>query len=255
MACFIVATTLIVVDALAAPPRVIGDSDQTTPLHVGPIPPDFTSPSPRSIPAPEDIAHAIGWMQGAQCTAFHIGQRRAVTAGHCVLPQGGDRSNFACGQRIAWAYQGDSAATATSPESSWCLTVERARNVDEDDYAVLLVDVAPSASIRLSTRPTTTDTPLQIAGYPSGPPLSYPSQGCSAHTGDETKVPALKGRDWIVAYKCDTDRGSSGSPVLRTDDWSVVGVHDAGIQTNAFNNDGWNWATAAAHVTAALATH
>jgi hypothetical protein len=240
--------------AAAHTSRMIGETNETTPLPANETPPDIVPPDGRSRPPPDDISEAVGWWRPPGCTVFHIGNGRGITAGHCVLPAGRG-SNLPCRGTIEWGVRQEGLVTTPDPNTSTCLKVVTATNQDEVDFAVVRFDVAPSAVVHLSTRNPARNASIQILGYPAGPPLAYLANGCNLHFGNETQIAALENKPWIVAYKCDTDRGSSGSPIFRTDDWTVIGVHNAGEQTDAGTNDGWNWGTPASLVLEALGDH
>jgi hypothetical protein len=254
--------SLVAHSAASAPPLarddhrsvLVGDTDSTKPLSTGKTPSNFTPAHPQATPPPANLPAAVGWLEGAKCTVFHVGNGLAVTAGHCFLPGGGEHSSpFACSDSVRWGVEqlrGSNVLVDTG--SSQCRRGVVARYKDEEDYAVVRVDPAPSVFLTWSDAVPPRGTPLQLLGYPSGPPLQYPAGGCSAHPGSDTPWDALK-QSWIVAYKCDTALGNSGSPVFRADNWSVVAIHSGGKQSDALTNDGWNWATTISQVSKVLA--
>jgi V8-like Glu-specific endopeptidase len=191
-------------------------------------------------------------MESVGCTVFHIGGGKAVTAGHCFLPSGGEKTRIECVGEIQWGVHQADTTRPANIETSACTMVERVRDSNDVDFAVIRVDPPPSFSLHLTSKAALRGLPIQILGYPDGPPISYPANGCALHPGGDTSLDELRNKPWIIAYKCDTNLGSSGSPVFRTDDWTVLAVHHGGALTNPTNNDGWNWATAADQVEAAL---
>ncbi len=177
---------------------------------------------------------------GGVCTGTHIGNGYVLTAGHCILPEGqeGVRMNQECGNiSMYWGYRGSPETGAPKPlvnMVSQCAKVIYAElnnkpGKESKDFAVLKMNSAPSAFIRLSTSGTraSNGTKLTIFGYPQGRPLEW-SQYC--------KMDSLQGEPARFAHVCDTEPGNSGSTILAINSSGVpyvVGIHDAG--TDSFN--------------------
>lgn len=200
---------------------------------------------------PPSHAEAIGWIETRNCTAFHVGKGVVVTAGHCFPGVQQLSINTPCNYEVRWGVQQTKTGGGNWAQSgtSRCTHIRAAVADQFEDWAVFTVAPIPRSKLAVAPNSTATGAPLQIIGHAKGPPLYYSEGGCTGRSAADTRLDYLRDRDWIVAYKCSTEKGSSGSPVFRTDSWEVVGVHNYGVTTNESTGDGINWATAVTHAT------
>lgn len=200
--------------------KIIGDNDLTPVLQNGANIPEKYRP----------IINAFGRMSMG-CTATHIGNGLAITAGHCFGSRVSEQrqDNVPCGTStiIEWGYRQDSPAYLTSK----CVTILALEKNRDRDYAIFTLDNVPSASVsfNLSARPKE-KTAITIFGFPQKRPLEW-SKTCEVRPGSVGK--------WGVdefSHQCDTEPGNSGSTVLNDSTLEIIGIHDGGIAP-------WNYAT------------
>jgi V8-like Glu-specific endopeptidase len=162
------------------------------------------------------------------CTATHIGDGIAVTAGHCFNAPSQRKDKVPCsGITVRWGLRKDKAAYMTST----CSIILAEQTNSDRDYAIFRVDPVPPVHIDVdhAARPPV-DTPITIFGHPQGRPLEW-SNTCLLK-------PASSG-GWGLdhfSHQCDTEPGSSGSSVLDDVSLKVIGIHDGGTTK-------WNYAT------------
>lgn len=171
---------------------------------------------------------------GGVCSGTHIGNGYVLTAGHCLMNnQYGEKLNQDCSNiRVLWGYRGSPATGSPKPavsQVSYCQKIVYAELSKDRDFAILKMDSAPSASVKLSNTGAriSNGTRLTIFGYPQGRPLEW-----SNYCGSQ-QIPQLP---TMFAHNCDTEPGNSGSTILAINESgvpSVVGIHDSG--TEAFN--------------------
>jgi V8-like Glu-specific endopeptidase len=162
------------------------------------------------------------------CTATHIGNGLALTAGHCFHATSTRTDNVACpGVNVQWGFRKDKPSYLTST----CSVVLAMEQSGARDYAIFKVAPVPPVGVEidLSARPDV-DTTLTIFGHPARRPLEW------------SKVCPLKPSSaggWGIdqfSHQCDTEPGSSGSTILDDTTLKVVGIHDGG-------NTQWNYGT------------
>jgi len=162
------------------------------------------------------------------CTATHIGNGLAITAGHCFEAPEKRIDNKPCDNiTIDWGYRKDKAPYLRSK----CVVILAAELNDQRDYAIFRVDVAPPVSVELdlSARPKS-GTAITIFGHPQLRPLEW-SQTCTL----ESSTNGNWGKDQF-SHQCDTEPGNSGSTVIDDTTLKIVGIHDGGRVP-------WNYAT------------
>lgn len=171
---------------------------------------------------------AVGRMlfeqQGAlfACTGFLVSAFDLfLSAHHCVSTQAGvdslevtfDYQARDCGGKLlepARTYAGDQLVTASAPF----------------DMALMSLAGGPAARhgyLPLSTREPTQGEPLYLPQHPNGDLKKVSVAGCQVSTPQVDG--GAPGSDF--GHQCDTEPGSSGSPVLDLDD-QVVGLHHIG---------------------------
>lgn len=167
----------------------------------------------------------IGKMTGG-CTAFHLGHGIVATAGHCLTIQTPSLEDDSCHTvDIAW---GETADNQTKQRSR-CMKVLEHQLDDNADYALIVVDPAPEASIEIQADVRAQGFAEQalVIGFPKDKTLSF-SDPCSTSWSD------TEADNRIFHHRCDTLPGNSGSPVLDVESARVIGIHngDADNQEN-----------------------
>jgi V8-like Glu-specific endopeptidase len=173
------------------------------------------------------LVNAFG-MMNMGCTATHIGDGLALSAGHCFRATKERQNNIPCGNvSIAWGVMKDAPAYLTTK----CVTILAMEWSSERDYAIFTLSGFPSASVEvdLSSRPRQ-NTAITIFGFPQKRPLEW-SQTCIVGSSAEGGYGADQ-----FSHQCDTEPGNSGSTVLDDNTLKVVGIHDGGKVP-------WNYAT------------
>lgn len=163
------------------------------------------------------------------CTATHIGNGLAVTAGHCFKETPYPRTNnISCGgATVEWGFRKDKAPYMTSK----CVKILAAELGDDRDYAIFVVSPVPPASIEPDFRTRTVQgTKITMFGHPQTRPLEW-SKVCTVEPGENGPWGADQ-----FSHQCDTEPGNSGSSVIDDTTLKVVGIHDGGRVP-------WNYAT------------
>lgn len=184
------------------------------------------------------------------CTGFLIGQSLLMTNEHC-MPAALTAPHATCRGIIdaLFAYD-DDAATPTTFECDQVLST----NVGLD-YAVLQLKGTPGQSwgtLRLedqrSPKGGDSGEPLVVIQHPGGRPTAVARQRCRA---DAVGVPGVEtgGADQDFNHICDTEGGSSGSPVL-DGSGRVIGLHHFGFENDAVHRR--NQAVLARRIVASL---
>lgn len=197
---------------------IIGDSDMAS----------VSENDPRLPKALLEQLDAIG-LTNNKCTAFHLGGGIVATAGHCLPKPVGDVTTTPCQNfAITW---GVTHNRTSLPQVSRCLRFLDYALDNDRDFALLKVDPAPAAIIRMQEVETFGEgARLLVLGHPEGKPMHL-STGCNL-------APAsFSGRgDGEFSHQCDTLPGHSGSPVFDTRTMSAIGIHNGGEGT-------WNYGT------------
>jgi V8-like Glu-specific endopeptidase len=200
--------------------KIIGDNDLTPVLENGANIPEKYRP----------LINAFG-MMNMGCTATHIGNGIAITAGHCFQGRVSEdrQDNVPCGTSttIKWGFRKDAPEYLTSK----CVTILALQKNKDRDYAIFTLDNVPGSSVEvdLSARPID-KTAITIFGFPQKRPLEW-SKTCVVRPGSVGKW----GSD-MFSHQCDTEPGNSGSTVIDDTTRKVVGIHDGGIAP-------WNYGT------------
>lgn len=158
---------------------------------------------------------AVGRAEGLACTGTHLGARRVLTAGHCVIA----RSHEDCADTsFVWRLRGDSAPRLVGR----CVRVLFVAFSEQADLALLEVDRAPAVAARVDAcRDLTLGEEVSLLGYPERGPLRW--TGYCPLVADESEHVMRS-----VGHRCDTKDGSSGSPLFHRERGAVVGVHLGG---------------------------
>jgi V8-like Glu-specific endopeptidase len=163
------------------------------------------------------------------CTGFLVAEDLLLTNEHCVNTQEICRTAVAL-----FGYQEKEDGSFLHGAQYECM--EHKGGQYERDFALLRLDGEPGADarwtpLRLCDRAISAGDELVVIQHPSGRPKEF-VDGC------RVKKDAVQGRRNVVetvdlSHDCDTERGSSGSPVLdaRRD---VVGLHHLGFGRGDF---------------------
>jgi hypothetical protein len=170
------------------------------------------------------------------CTAFRVGpHNRLLTNHHCLdSSRRAQRTevwfNYQCAECDGWA--------VFRPTKVW-----GGRVLDTDrvlDYTLFTVDdfaaVERYGYLRLDPRPARLGEELYVPQHPRGLPTRVALGGDRGHGGNcAVTDPEAHGYGWYtdVSYYCDTEGGSSGSPVLSRETHKVIALHHFGGCPNA----------------------
>ncbi|WP_353545292.1 trypsin-like serine peptidase [Corallococcus caeni] len=168
------------------------------------------------------------------CTGTHLGGGIVLTAQHCLSRTPGTMKEGMCDDvEVEWGYRFGVMPYLTSR----CIKVVDGEYSKDRDYAFILVQPAPPATVEVETgqRPMK-ERRLTIFGHPQGRPLEW-SGTCVLHLGTEGKFLS----QYFFSHQCDTEPGSSGSAVLDDETLRIVGVHDGGEIFDTRNGKPWGW--------------
>ncbi len=167
----------------------------------------------------------IGVLDG-ECTAFHIGEGKVMTAGHCFSQF--VKTGQACvSSRVEW-YSG---------RSSQCIQVLYRTLDSSRDIAIFEVDPAPPEQFAMDLSREMkgiTEPSITVLGFPKGQGLKV-SLNCHIVSTD-TKSSQFE-------HNCDSLPGNSGSPILTQDTWHVLGVHNGHRTPYNYGTDLGDWDT------------
>ena len=171
---------------------------------------------------------AVGRIIPSKCTVTHVGNGIAISAGHCFRGPQARADDLPCTglggttATIQWGVRGELHAEPYLESS--CHILALAYDPDGADYAILSVDPAPPRVARVTFERPVAGQALTIFSHPQGRPLEW-SQVCPR--GDARSPEVFK-------HSCDTERGSSGAPVLDDAGVAIAGIHNGGY-ANDFN--------------------
>lgn len=161
------------------------------------------------IPAPEPISPVV--QIDGNCTGFHIGGGRIVTAGHCISKMSGFKVLLSDGREV-----GASLVMYSEPRRG-------------DDMALLRVSVGGIESLGLSCgAPPAVGTEIHMTGYPGGFGLSTVWGRVASAPRDYTPIGGW--RD-AIPINISSFGGFSGSPVMTADD-KVIGILTGSLVEN-----------------------
>ncbi len=155
-------------------------------------------------------------LNGGLCTATHVGNGIALTAGHCFDATGTTQTNTNCtGNFVEWGY----IAGATASRSN-CVKV-LSKQAGDLEYSIFQVSPVPPVAlpVNLKTKPGA-GTSLTVFSHPEGRPLEW-SQLCTLTDPGQTGF----------SHGCDTQGGSSGAVVIDDSTLEVIGIHWGGSGT------------------------
>jgi V8-like Glu-specific endopeptidase len=182
---------------------------------------DLTPVGENGIQVPEKyrgIINAFG-LVSMGCTATHIGNGFAITAGHCFQRHmsAEKTENAPCKETsIQWGFR----KIAPPAFESQCELIIASEWSHFRDFAVIKLNNVPPVFVPmdLSSRPQL-NTKITIFGYPLGRPLQW-SKTCAI-------LPPVLGRGVEqFSHECDTEPGSSGSAILDDTSLKIIGIHN-----------------------------
>jgi S1-C subfamily serine protease len=184
----------------------------------------------------------------ASCTGFMVTADLLITNHHCVS------TAEACDGTVAlFDFEYASAGQLKRPQQFHCLSV-----VDSDealDFALLFLDGSPGAPGKFGVLPfaktfkNQKGQALYVIEHPFGQPKMVAKKGCSLSTPRDATGAAPAAR-LDLGHVCDTENGSSGSPVL-DERHQVIGLHHLGFESGRWARE--NRAVASEALNARLA--
>lgn len=164
------------------------------------------------------------------CTGFLLTDDLLLTNQHCV------RSNADCATAVAqFGYKEDKARNIDLGEEYAC---ERLEDSDAGlDFALLRLKGTPGSKwgkLKWRSIPIPSNAAIFLVQHPSGRPMRVAREGCLIKTA--SAIGSLPGQETDVGHTCDTESGSSGSPLF-DQRFQVVALHHLG-----FDNVDPRWA-------------
>jgi V8-like Glu-specific endopeptidase len=153
-------------------------------------------------------------VNGALCTATHVGGGVVITAGHCFSAPDRRVNDRPCGNTsVEWGYRGGGVTSHSN-----CTRILAMQTGNGLDYAIFRVSPVPAVTVGVSLdQQVRQGESLTIFSHADGSPLRW-SRVCPVKDTSSTQF----------RYPCDTLGGSSGASVLRDGTLAVVGIHWGG---------------------------
>lgn len=177
----------------------------------------------------------------ATCTGFMVAPGLLLTNHHCV-----STIDTCFGTVAVFGYQRDAIGRIAPTKQYDCLAV--IKTSEKLDYSLLQIDGDPGAPgawgvLQFSTSPALmSGQALYLVQHPAGEPKRVALDDCMVTT---LKAPgALPTLQSDFGHKCDTESGSSGSPVFDLSN-RVVGLHHLGFNSKV---DRWSRENRAVHI-------
>lgn len=153
-----------------------------------------------------------GW---SSCTAFVVGKRYVLTNGHCI-----NTSELARKARVTFGHD------SSSQEGTTLNVKDLVASCPNLDCSLLELESEPPAGTGSVAIPPDVHpkpgSPLVVIGHPDGAYKEVSLKGCAA--ADD-----IASADSVFEHYCDTEGGSSGSPVFDLVSRRLVGLHRVGV--------------------------
>ncbi|KAA3642342.1 MAG: serine protease [Chloroflexi bacterium] len=159
-----------------------------------------------------------------QCTGFLVGEDLLVTAGHCLELIPCEAMSVVFGYEMA---PDGELAPVERDNVYGCQEVVAQQNTPEEDYAILRLDrPAQQTPLPVASQAVNLGDPVAVIGHPSGLPIKIASDANVIQTTGVTQSESgeLLSVDSLFVTNLDTFGGNSGSPVINTDTYEVVGI-------------------------------
>ena len=183
--------------------------------------PDFVrvTPDGSSVPAKyRPYVNAFGKLKlgSGSCSATHVGNGIAISAGHCWSATATRKAASCTGSSVDWGYTtGGTASTSTCTN---ILAMQQTDGTNKLDYAIFTVSPIPPVAIPVDfSAKAPSGAALTIFSHPAGRTLEW-SNTCTTQSPSATQF----------SYQCDTEPGSSGATVLNDTALKVAGIHWGG---------------------------
>ncbi|WP_146148232.1 trypsin-like serine peptidase [Glycomyces artemisiae] len=192
--------------------------------------PCYRDSEPLMYDAAQSVARLI--IDGeSYCTGWKAGYNRFLTNNHCFSSGSEARST-----EVQFGFE---CVECGEPETRDPIKVSGASVLATDytlDFTLFTVDdpeaVADLPALPIATGGASENEKVFIPGHPAGKPKRIAADSSSEQQGSRCQVldPAVHGRGWNtdLDYLCDTEGGSSGSPVIDRSTGEVVGLHHLG---------------------------
>lgn len=175
---------------------------------------------------------------GGLCTGWlvkSVTKNMLITNNHCISdPQVAKKSLF------EFDYENPSCSSTANPPNVRTFRGKRLVATDvRFDFALIELEGTPGeefGELTLATRAPRVSERIYIPQHPGGRPKELGVKDTKA-TGGNCRVKTLSSATDRLRYSCDTEGGSSGSPVLSGDGNQVIGLHKEGGGCN-FGNGG-----------------
>ncbi|CCH35473.1 serine protease [Actinosynnema sp. NPDC047251] len=165
---------------------------------------------------------------GSLCTAWRVGpNNKMLTNNHCFTS--------GTGIEVWFNYQCATCGSTTSATVTKVLVQSVLKTSTALDYTLFSVtnfaDISSFGYLELDARVPAVGEEMYVIGHPAGK-LKKLSLRDDQNAGGYCKVSAVRvngdSAQSDIAYRCDTEGGSSGSPVLSRQTHKVVGLHHWG---------------------------
>ncbi|MEU5873518.1 serine protease [Glycomyces sp. NPDC047369] len=192
--------------------------------------PCYRDSEPLMYDAAQSVARLI--IDGeSYCTGWKAGYNRFLTNNHCFSTGAqAERTEVQFGFECVECGEGETRDPVKVSGASVLATDYTL------DFTLFTVDdpeaLADLPALPIATGGASENEKVFIAGHPAGKPRRIAADSSSEPQGSRCQVldPSVHGRGWNsdLAYLCDTEGGSSGSPVIDRSTGEVVGLHHLG---------------------------